>query len=323
MDIVYNLKNFLADQQDEAAIPGLGVFFKSTADENGNALPEGESIILFLEKTPRSNAFVNYLGYEENLTENEATDILEQWVSSILTDLKTKKVAVIPTLGNFEVKDGKVSFIPAVDQNPAISSEYGMADLPAPSQMPRAEKPALFANETLKKWMPWIITAATVVVLVGASIACYQTIPQFRNWTDKTCENITKGISGKKSQPEPIIIASQDEVITYDAPPADEDFEENVTSPSKFASSETAKAPKEQAKKESAYRVIGGSFAIKTNAEKFHSKMKTEGYASEMIFDNAKQMYYVTLGSFNTMNKAVEFKDRIRKTKGMDCWIKN
>ncbi|MCL2413104.1 MAG: SPOR domain-containing protein [Bacteroidales bacterium] len=294
MNIVHNLKKFFNEQQDEAAIPGLGVFFKVAVDNAENPLPEGDSVILFVEKTPRSNAFVNFFGYEENLTENEAVEIIEQWVSGILSDLKKDKIAYIPELGTFEIKKDKVIFTPAVDQNSqqtSPSKEYGLSDH-IPNEITKKSSEELPSNKQKKQPMNrsvlWSIIGAGVVILIGVFI-------------------ILGGLDLFQSKPAQPIVIGPAVIAEIDDEISDTDFVEfQQISQLQFA-------------------VIGGAFGIRTNAEAFLAQMRGQGYNAELIFDRGRQLHLVALGSFRTRNEAVEFRNRVRTSRNFpdapNAWI--
>ncbi|MDR1950825.1 MAG: SPOR domain-containing protein [Bacteroidales bacterium] len=343
-DIVYTLKKFFAEQQDEAAIPGLGVFYNSTSDENGKPLPEGQTVILFIEKTPRSNAFVNFLGYEENLTENAAIEILENWVAKILNDLKTRKLAIIPELGSFQIKGEKVFFTPALEKEVKCSSpdNYVLEDLPKNKTVEKSDdkKPITPENTPPSKKQPkntlviWAIIGAAIIVLVGGGIACYKTMPAVRFYVDTRVaglkENFGNGFGfAKKQTPTPIVLTPP-AVAEIDEDFDDEDFIETKTpSRTEIASTteviKSATEPTTSAAQTSTsqlpFKVIGGAFSVKTNADNFSAQMKRDGYQTEIIFDRQKQLHLVSLGAFDSMAKAIEFKENIRTARGIGCWV--
>lgn len=293
-NIVLNLKKFFNEQQDEAAIPGLGVFFKVATDNTGNPLPEGDSVILFVEKTPRSNAFVNFLGYEENLTENEAVEIIEQWVSGILSDLKRNKIAIIPELGTFEIKADKVIFTPASNQNPpqeTPSDNYGLGD-EVPIKFEQTQKPSKKMTskkekKPINRAVLWSIIGAVVVVAIGAFLI-FGGLDTLRN-----------GFSARPAQP--IVIGPVAEI-------EDEILEEVVVDIQPISQLQFA--------------VIGGAFGIRTNAEAFLAQMRGQGYDAELIFDMGRQLHLISLGSFRTKNEAIQFRNRVRTTTDIrDAWI--
>ncbi|MCL2416428.1 MAG: SPOR domain-containing protein [Bacteroidales bacterium] len=285
MNIVHNLKRFFNEQQDEAAIPGLGVFFKTATDDTGKPLPKGDSVILFVEKAPRSNAFINFFGYEENLTENEAVEVIEQWVSGILNDLKKDKIANIPELGTFEVKQDKVIFMPAADQNllkEASPDRYGLDD-----EIPKVGEGEVQAKNTPEKEKQstnravlWSIIGAIVVILIGVFII-FGGIDMFR---------------GDGSAQPPIVVG----------PAAVAEIDDEISDV------QVVLLP---------YAVIGGSFCDRANAEAFLARMRSQGYNAELIFCNDIQRHRVALGSFRTRAEAVEFMNRVRATTITNAWI--
>ena len=289
-NIVYNLKKFFNEQQDEAAIPGLGVFFKTTTDNAGNPLPEGSSVILFVEKTPRSNAFVNFFGYEENLTENEAVDVIEQWVSGILNDLKNDRVAHIPELGTFEIQKDKVIFTPVADQNlsqETSSDRYGLDnEIPKVKEVEQTKKISKKTTsekekQPMNRAVLWSIIGAILVVLIGVFII------------------LRGGLENRPAQP---IVIGPAAVTGVDNEISTQDLGTQIT--------------------QLRYAVIGGSFCDRANAEAFLTRMRNQGYNAELIFCSDIQRHRVALGSFKTREEAVEFMNRVRSTTRItNAWI--
>jgi cell division septation protein DedD len=340
MDIVYNLKKFFNEQQDEAAIPGLGVFFKVTTDEAGNLLSEEKSVIQFVEKTPRSNAFVNFLGYEENLTENEAVDVIERWVSTILSDLKTKKIANIPELGIFEIKKDKVIFKPAANQNfTHTPDEYGLEEFPKTKHVEKKsnKKPTPTEKQPMSKAVLWAIIGAAIVVLIGGGIACYKTMPGFERFVDSRIESFREDFQAGHNdtrKPKPIVISTFVEEVEeiFDVEDFTEEPEQTQEKTSEIKSksevvttqqpAQTAKPAAQSTTSQMPFNVIGGAFSMKGNADNFLAQMKREGFINaEIIFDGQKQLHLVSLKGFRTQNEALIFKEDVRRNKNIDCWI--
>lgn len=123
MNIIVYFRKYFAEGAKEAAIPGLGVFYIATDQD-------GQVQILFKEKTPKSKAFVNFLAFEENITEAECLEKIAQWKSVIVKSLKETSIATIPELGTFEVKDKVVYFYPSADQF-ANDERYGLEEVEA------------------------------------------------------------------------------------------------------------------------------------------------------------------------------------------------
>lgn len=125
MNVAEYLRKFLSEQPtQEAAIPGLGVFYIG--------LQDGRNRILFKEVPPVDKAFLNYYTFEENLGEEEAKAEIEKWVRKILSDLKGNGNVWIENIGAFDITSGKVVFTPISDEALAQTEHFGL-ETPAPS----------------------------------------------------------------------------------------------------------------------------------------------------------------------------------------------
>lgn len=121
MDVVSYLKKFLAEQpKQEAAVPGLGVFYVGEKD--------GFSCILFKEVTPTDKTFLNYIAFEDNITEENARAETEMWVHRILHGLKSEGNVYIDGVGSFSVLADKVEFVPEVNPPKSVEAEFGLEE---------------------------------------------------------------------------------------------------------------------------------------------------------------------------------------------------
>lgn len=119
IDIASYLIKYFSEHDQEAAIPGLGVFY---VDKN---IESNKAIILFKEVAPKSKTFLNFLAFELNYTEEDSLEALNKWSKSVLKELKTKSLVTIPMIGTFMVEDGKVNFLPSSEQN-LDNSDFGL-----------------------------------------------------------------------------------------------------------------------------------------------------------------------------------------------------
>lgn len=128
MNVAEYLRKFLNEQPlQEAAVPGLGVFY--------NGLHEGKNHILFKEVPPVDKAFLNYFAFEENIGEEEAKAEIEKWVRKILSDLKGNGNVRIENVGAFDITSGKVVFTPTAENIMTRNQDFGLeAPAPAPAQ---------------------------------------------------------------------------------------------------------------------------------------------------------------------------------------------
>ncbi|GHU86571.1 hypothetical protein FACS1894153_3890 [Bacteroidia bacterium] len=246
-DIVSYLQKFFAEQQNEAAIPKLGVFYISNVTSTGKVLPSNHYVILYAEKKPRSNAFINYYGYRKGITQGEAEVILEDWVDNIFIDLKKNNFSHIPELGVFQIKNGKMIFdeennvfeimkLRYNDMNDKSDEDYGLE--PDNSQTSEyvetnfreveftenvynsegmnegiyKSKHTSKHSDSKKckcKLPKWLIILIVVLVLVGGYSACYFSIFSFKQWNNELFSSVV----GSKPIPVAIDITETTEEI--------------------------------------------------------------------------------------------------------------
>lgn len=119
MNVVDYLKRFLAENpQQEAAIPGLGVFYAGQKN--------GKDCILFKEVMPTNKAFLNFLAFEENIPEEAARTELEKWVRKVLQDLKATGSVNISGVGTFSIMGDKVDFVPSFAKEENRTVNFGL-----------------------------------------------------------------------------------------------------------------------------------------------------------------------------------------------------
>jgi flagellar basal body-associated protein FliL len=237
---------------------------------------------------------------------------------------------------------------------PSAPTEYGLQDLPNVSKSLMSEPPPKPSENTLtiekpkdrKRLNIILLIVAIVVILIGAGITCYRTVPGFKEIVGGSI-SFSDGFDQVRARraPQSIVIPS---LPALDIMEGEEMKEEPkkvetpaVATPARPATTTaTATAPTTQPATTIAtqppparpttttapatnlrYAVIGGAFAIKANADRFQADMKKEGFNSEIIFDNQRQLHLVTLGAFDTQERALKFKDEIRRTRQIGCWI--
>lgn len=119
MKVMEYLKRFLSEQPgQEAAVPGLGVFYAGQKN--------GRHCILFKEVMPTNKAFLNFISFEENITEDQARQEVEKWVRRILQDLKSSGSVNLDGIGTFAIMGDKVEFVPALGKAVQPDADFGL-----------------------------------------------------------------------------------------------------------------------------------------------------------------------------------------------------
>ena len=121
MGVVNHLKRFLAEQPGkEAAVPGLGVFYSGEKD--------GSSCILFKEVSPTDRSFLNYIAFEDNISEESARAETERWVRQILQELKSSGTVYMEGVGSFSILADRVEFVPVLNTSKPKEVEFGLEE---------------------------------------------------------------------------------------------------------------------------------------------------------------------------------------------------
>lgn len=369
MNITNYLKKFFVENNVEAAIPSLGVFYLE--DKEGSPNP----IILFKEKLPKSKAFLNFVAFEENLTEQEALDGIEEWVKGILKELKASGLVNIPDLGTFEIIDGKVEFLPSPDQFTAdeiFGLESGAKSETVESESreegEKASKQPKLKKNSKRKLRRLIILS---VALILAIVAVWFLMPVINNmirnvdsspkepieitFNEPLQEELTISNEENSLNNEVLDTKTEDEIIAQTVLAEEVKKKEQIQAKPKVenpapksvsgknetkrtdAKAQTqAKAQNQGTSSPSAtatvaktsakatpirYYIIADAFAVKENAEKRKRELNDKAYTVEILHNPQKNLYMVSVKSFDNMDDALNFKALVRDQKGIPCWI--
>ncbi|MEG1910054.1 MAG: SPOR domain-containing protein, partial [Bacteroidales bacterium] len=343
-----------AENNVEAAIPSLGVFYL----ENKDSSPV--HTILFKEKLPKSKVFLNFVAFEENLTEQEALDAIETWVKGILKELKASGLVNIPNLGTFEIVEGKVEFYPSPDQFTA-DDVFGLENQETDNKEEEIEKkkvtnsqvPSIKMSKKTKRHIVLYIAIVLIAILVVWLLLPYINTFISKASSPKAPVEINLGepqadptfLSGENDSNEPTMdTKAEDEVIAQaviegeknkriqNSVPTQKKSVSEVqnTQTRKVESSHPAAVNKTPANKVQAskttpsalrYYIIADAFAVKENADKRKRELNDKAYTVEILHDAQKNLYMVSVKSFSDMDKALDFKAIVRDQKGIPCWI--
>lgn len=72
---------------------------------------------------------------------------------------------------------------------------------------------------------------------------------------------------------------------------------------------------------EAHYFVIGGSFIVKNNANRFNESLKEQGYETRVLFHPRSRFNFVAYKGFANLDDAVEYLDYIRREVNSEAWL--
>jgi len=217
---------------------------------------------------------------------------------------------------------------PAVETPPAQPPKASkQSKPPKPQKPPKAPKPPKqpkakkTGNSNL--WVLWVL-----LIAVGLGAAGYFYYPEINKF-------LTKGrpvtiIAEPEAEPEDTGATDEDTPNAEVAQTLDEATDKrNALNPAGSQSTEpvrtpstpvTQSVPQSQGSAGSGnWVLVAGSFRIQSNAEAFQRTLQAEGFSTEIILAK-NQLYWVSVGSFNTLAEAQRQANQVR-SKHDDVWV--
>jgi len=69
------------------------------------------------------------------------------------------------------------------------------------------------------------------------------------------------------------------------------------------------------------YHIIAGSFLVSGNADRQKSQLENMGFSPQIVKPDDSRFYMVSLGSYDTLQKATEVMDSLRNTTDIQLWV--
>jgi hypothetical protein len=71
-----------------------------------------------------------------------------------------------------------------------------------------------------------------------------------------------------------------------------------------------------------AYHIIGGAFAVESNADRYLSQLKQKGFVTaQKLAPNSYGLYMVTFGNRTDRQEAIDFLRQVQRTEIVDAWM--
>lgn len=69
------------------------------------------------------------------------------------------------------------------------------------------------------------------------------------------------------------------------------------------------------------FYVIGGSFKVRSNADRLHAKFKDEGLEAHMLYNPVTGFFFVAYKGFESKNNAIEYAKQIQANRQPEAWL--
>lgn len=345
-------------EHDCVIIPGFGGLVANYRSARLNKLthivhPPSKHVGFNRNLIQNDGLLANHMALVMGISYRESTDLLQREVVSLKNQLQGNGRVVWDKIGIFfHDRSGSLQFIPEDQENFLIAS-YGLTSIqlrPIAVEKP-VEHPEEELIETVQapiainpsRIQPWKIAAAiiTPIAIAGAfllggrvsgdqinftSLNPFQTERIDAPYRMVVSDGMEVRIDSSMNALEKLVQSSTSDVVLYDFVEAKESAEgirvkvdrERIT-PVDSTSTATSAAPKEI--RQGSYQIIGGAFAVESNATNLVKELQSKGYSAFMAGKKGP-LHLVAYGSFSNESEARSALADIKSKEGKGAWIK-
>lgn len=330
MDISLYITELLRDY-DSIGLIGIGTFNKKKTPArfdrvNGIVYPPIE-VLSFKPVIENETILLNYISRIKNISEASAKYFVNKYAESIHEHLETDGVFNIPAIGTLKVANGSLYMEPLV----STPHTFGMVAEKDPAHISRIQtvgtNPVLAAADTSSSGQEpltegldypqeksggsfWNVFGSILFLIAIAAGLTYIFNPEFFGLESDLPLNKRREQLATKRQPKPAIPVA-DTVAKADS----------VSSSSSLESPSVDPATPAPQKRTPSYEVIGASFALREEAEKYITHLKGKGIKASIIEDSRKPKYKVSLGGSSDPGEAGKIKRHIQENFNKEAWV--
>lgn len=345
-------------EHDCVIIPGFGGLVANYRSARLNRLthivhPPSKHVGFNRNLIQNDGLLANHMSVVMGISYREATDLLQREVISLKNQLQGNGRVVWDKIGIFfHDRSGSLQFIPEDQENFLIAS-YGLTSIqlrpiaveapvePEIQQEVEASPEPIVMNTS--RIQPWKIAAAIITPIaiasafllggrIGGDQINFTSLNPFQTeridapYRMVVSDGIEVRLDSSMNALKQLVEQSTGDVVLYDFLEAKESetgvrvkVDRQRIAPVDSTSTATVPAPKEI--REGNYQVIGGAFAIESNATNLVVELQSKGYSAFMAGKKGP-LHLVAYGSFNSESEARRALAEIKSKEGKGAWIK-
>ena len=306
MDITFYLIELLR-LYDCVIVPDLGGFVTNyrpaEMDLASNSFNPPVKEIIFTGKLSKNDGLlVNYISETEGIGYMEARQIISEFVGEVWSKLENGEKIEFQNIGSLEFdRNEKLIFEPEIHENFLLEA-YGMEGF----QFPQLERKEIIPSQRLfnnkEAVRPDFSSRKVKALAIGIPILLALVFVPVSKYTWNNHSNTTFQTSSTASIPlNSSVIPSTTVRIEADHAAAVVHKADSVTQPAALNQPDTKKL---SGQSNSRYRVIGGCFKLRENADKFLGSLQGDGFKSELkVLPNGT--FLVIVQSYSDKNEAI------------------
>jgi cell division septation protein DedD len=323
-------------------LPGFGGFIANRLPSKVNEAqqrvePPRKVVVFNVNLSQNDGLLADHISKADNISFDLAAEQIRNFVDELRTELNLKRNYTLKGIGDFFLNmEDKIVFIPEADINFAKET-YGLfpvsirriirvaEDTLVIEKEIRREKPLPAPKPRVQRNRKWVYGTLLVTLPLLFGIVTQQTGVLQR--ADFSIGNIFKReatpVKTEHVQPEkPAVENPKVEEKKTEAPvttlqPVPEVTKTNEPAPT-VASPATG-----QATADYHFHIIGGSFAVPSNAENFLKSLQSKGYNAYIAGTNPVGLQMISYKGFTSPEEAATFLQTIRQTENAQAWMLN
>ncbi|MFZ4783860.1 MAG: SPOR domain-containing protein [Flavobacteriales bacterium] len=345
-------------EHDCVIIPGFGGLVANYRSARLNKLthivhPPSKHVGFNRNLIQNDGLLANHMAVVMGISYREASDLVQREVVAIKNQLQGNGRLVWDKIGIFfNDRSGSLQFIPEDQENFLIAS-YGLTSIQlrpiaaeAPIE-PETEQnleaaPAPIVMNT-SRIQPWKIAAAIITPIaiasafllggrIGGDHINFTSLNPFQTeridapYRMVVSNGVEVNVDSSMNALKQLVEQSSGDVILYDFVEAKEsstgvrvEVDKQRIAPVDSTSTAAIPAPKEM--RQGTYHIIGGAFAIESNATNLVNELESKGYSAFMAGKKGP-LHLVAYGSFSTESEARRALAEIKSKEGKGAWIK-
>ena len=329
-------------------LPGFGGFIANRLPSKINEIQQrvepARKIVAFnINLTQNDGLLANHFSKLKGISFDEANREINEYVLQIKSEISLKKHYALKGIGDFYLNsENKTVFIPEADIN--FSKEtFGLFPITIRKIVREQEKqqilekpthrtqPLKIEKSTAQRSRKWVYGTLLIALPLTLGLLSQQTgLIQRADFNISSIFKPTHQVSTTAVQP-----AESNTPATEANPITSNSTTLEPTKPEAIATVETAPAevktapiPEEtkatnQYSTTNHFHIIGGSFGVAGNAEKFVKQLQAKGYQAYIAGTNAKGLNMVSYGGFKSDSEAQQFLQKIHVTENPQAWLFN
>ncbi len=321
-------------------MPGFGGFIANRLPSKVNEIqqrvePARKVVAFNINLVQNDGLLASHISKSKQISFDEANREIREFVSSIKSEIELKRQYSLKGIGDFYLNsEDKLVFIPEADINFSKETfglfpitirkiEYEQENLKKEEKENKRSIPIPLNQNTSPRSRKWIYGSILITLPLFLGFFSQQSgLLQKADFNINSIFQKNHPVIEIKTGETPVVEPTKEEVKTEAQPKVEteaipEKPTETVNPVSPIPANNSAASSVVH------YHIIGGSFAVPTNAENFIKQLKDKGYNAYQAGITTNGLSMISYAGFSTESEALLFLQKIHQTENVQAWLLN